>query len=246
MKVDFRKNIVHFKEIESTNTYAIQYTKEKEIDSPIIIVTDFQSSGKGQRENNWESKKGENLLLSVILKHEIDIFNQFDLNVITSLSLLDLVRQLEIHNVTIKWPNDILVGVNKIAGVLIHNRIKAKKIIYSIIGVGININQDNFREFPRNATSIKKETSISFDINKILHDFLSIMEKRYLDYIQNKDCKLDEYLKNLYLINKVSDFQINGKETQGIIKAVNQQGMLIVDLNHKRKKFKSNQIRFLV
>ena len=122
MKVEFRKNIIHFKEIESTNSVALDCIKDKSVQENVVIITDFQKNGAGQREKSWESERGMNLLMSVILTPNITLKEQFQLSIFTSLAICDLLNETQLKDVKIKWPNDILIRDKKVAGILIQKR----------------------------------------------------------------------------------------------------------------------------
>ena len=124
MKVELGKNIIHFNELNSTNEFAINFIKNNKINSPIIITTDFQVNGAGQREKIWESEQGKNLLMSVILSPNISLKDQFNLTILSSLAISDLLNEYKLKNVKIKWPNDILINDKKIAGILIQNKVR--------------------------------------------------------------------------------------------------------------------------
>lgn len=245
MKIDFTKQIIHFQELDSTNSYAMEFAEEKELNNPVIISTDFQKKGKGQTNNDWESERSKNLLMSLIINLGIKIDKQFDLNVITSLCLIDLLETLNLQEIAIKWPNDILVGTKKIAGILIQNKIFSNDVKYSVVGIGLNINQEIFPDFYRQATSIKNETSKLWNISDVKLNLLSIMEKRYLQYFINRELQFDEYLKYLYRINKSSNFKIDKSIVAGRIKSVDRQGSLILELDRGKRYFHSFEIKML-
>ena len=245
MKVEFNTNIIRCLEVESTNSYAIGLLQNNQIKNFTVVVADFQSKGKGQRSNSWHSEKSSNLLLSLIIKHRINISNQFNLNVLISLSIIDLLNQVGIHNISIKWPNDILIDNKKIAGILIENKIKGSEIINSVIGIGLNVNQKKFPKFQREATSIKNEIFVESKINSILHSLLLCIEKRYSEYIISDNSIIEEYLDHLYLRNKLASFEINGERIVGRILSVSKNGKLLVELNDENKEFGLQEIKFL-
>jgi len=245
MKVEFRKNIIHFKEIESTNSVALACIKDKSVQEHVVIITDFQKNGAGQREKSWESERGMNLLMSVILTPNIVLKEQFQLVIFTSLAICDLLNEIQLKDVKIKWPNDILIRDKKVAGILIQNKVKSDKISHSVIGVGLNVNQMVFKEYSPKATSIFSELSKEINLNKIRDKLLYFMEKRY-DEIKNGKNLMKEYQKNLYLKGQKSYFLIDGKKVVGIIKSVTSSGKLIVEIDERgEKEFFLNEIKFL-
>lgn len=136
--------IVFIKNLPSTNTYAVSLLKEGDIPEGTIIYTNFQASGRGQMGNTWESEDGKNLLISIIIFPKmIKPAKQFIISKTVSLGIYDFLRR-HINNVLIKWPNDIYVNNDKIAGILIENSLLNDEIESTIVGIGINVNQQKF------------------------------------------------------------------------------------------------------
>ena len=243
MKGVFRKNIIHFKEVESTNLLSLSMMKENKTSLPFVITTDFQTSGKGQLSNKWDSENGKNVLMSVAINTDIKIENQFILNVIPSLSVLDLLEDLNLENLSVKWPNDILVGKRKISGVLIQNKLLSDTIKSTVIGIGLNINQSKFTTFKREATSVKNENLINLSLSEISHRLLDFLEFRF-SKSDNENWK--DYSEKLYLKDKVAPFEIEGKKQMGIIKRVNKTGELVLETEDSIRNFQMKEIEFLI
>lgn len=243
MKGVFRNNIIHFKEIKSTNLLALSMMKENKRSLPFVITTDFQTSGKSQGSNKWDSENGKNVLMSVAINTDIKIENQFILNVISSLSVLDLLEDLNLENLSVKWPNDILVGKRKIAGILIQNKLLSDTIKSTVIGIGLNVNQSNFTTFKREATSVKNEHSINLSLSEISDRLLDFLEFRFAKS-DNENWK--DYSEKLYLKDKAAPFEIEGKKQMGIIKRVNKTGELVLETEDSIKNFQMKEIEFLI
>ena len=149
--------ITHFKNIESTNQY-LQRLLDEGIDiTDNIVVADFQTSGKGQGCNVWQSEDGMNLLFSIALDMSfLKAENQFLLTQMVSVAMIDVLKKyLPEESLFIKWPNDIYFNDKKIAGILIKNEIKGMMLGTSIIGIGLNVNQTYFDKSLPNPISIK-------------------------------------------------------------------------------------------
>ena len=123
----------------------------------LVVFSENQTDGKGQRGNSWITERGKNLTFSLFLKPSILISTQFVLSKIVSLSIVDFLMEMGVKDVKIKWPNDIYCGDKKIAGILIENTISEGKINNCIVGIGLNVNQVNFDSSIQNATSLKLE-----------------------------------------------------------------------------------------
>ena len=172
-----------------------------------MVNTSYQKGGRGQRNNNWLSEKGKNLTFSFLLEPNIELSNQFLLHIITSISIFKTLLEINIKNISIKWPNDIYVNDKKIAGILIENLVYRKFIHKSVIGVGLNINQTNFGIL--NATSTINQTMKKHNLDQILQIFKSIFNKEYLKLNSNKiHEEFDFYKKNLigYQIEKQYEY----------------------------------------
>ena len=158
------------------------------LDNLSVIAVRCQTKGRGQRTNTWESAPGENLTFSIILKDlEILPGEQIAISQITALSVLDYLSSHGIY-AKIKLPNDIYVGSKKICGILIENSIRGGRIPWSIIGIGINVNQTVFPSSLPNPTSIFLETipAAILDLDLQLVHFHKIYSTYYSDYLANR------------------------------------------------------------
>ena len=133
--------VIKFDAIGSTNKYLKKLYLKKSIQDRLLVITNNQFNGKGQKNNKWLSEPNKNLTFSFykILKNR-KIQNPFTLNCIISLSVLKVLKQFGVPNLKVKWPNDILSDTKKISGILIENFYRQNFLYSSIIGVGININ----------------------------------------------------------------------------------------------------------
>lgn len=247
-----KNKILTLDAVDSTNNFLYQYA-EHHANEPegLVIAAKNQLKGKGQRGNSWHSESGKNLTFSLLLKPFIHTQNQFILSQLISLALIDFFNTffipIDTKKVTIKWPNDIYVGNNKIAGMLIENMIKKERITQSIVGIGINVNQVNFDSNIRNPTSLKKELKNEFfDLSYLLHQVLYFINKRYNSYKTNNLLDLNnEYKHHLYLINQTANFSIKGKICKAKIVGVTKAGKLILHENGKRKDYDLKEIEFI-
>ena len=156
---------IYVTECLSTNDILTNLLKRNKVVEGDSIETDFQYQGKGQRNNTWISEKESNILLSFLLSPNLKVENQFIIHVLVSISLIKLLNKLNI-DARIKWPNDIYVGDKKIAGILIENFIFKKKVQNSVVGIGLNLNQRNFKGF--RATSVYLETNIKYEKKEVV------------------------------------------------------------------------------
>ena len=134
-----------------------------------FLRTDFQTAGRGQTGNGWESEEGKNLLCSILLPPRQ---NLFELNVITSVAVHRMISKLGISELTIKWPNDIYWRDKKVAGILIENAIIGNEVKYSIAGIGLNVNQIEWFSNAPNPVSLKQIYGIDFDVEEVAERLL--------------------------------------------------------------------------
>lgn len=171
-------HIVVQNELESTNNYAKQLVSDK-VEEGTVVLAQFQSKGRGQKGNYWESEAGKNLLFSLILYPDfLEAEFQFSLSMLVSLAIVSVLDE-ETEQVRIKWPNDIYVGKLKIGGILIENTIKGSKLGSTIVGIGLNLNQEVFSSNAPNPVSLKRLTHKDYDIARILQQFLHNFDSLY-------------------------------------------------------------------
>lgn len=205
------KNIIEIEETGSTNLYASDLLRSKEIPEGTVISAFRQSSGRGLGSNSWESEAGKNLTISIILYPSfLPIEKQFMLNKVVSLGVYDIITKL-IENtnslvnksiVKIKWPNDIYIGDKKVSGILIENAIIGNKFLHSIVGIGININQEIFLSDAPNPVSLKNITGKEYGLKECLELLCSYLDKRYFQLKNDNYKAIDkDYLSTLYVVS---------------------------------------------
>lgn len=164
--------IVHIDETDSTNRWLKSHQLIAKSQEPMVVWTDYQAAGKGQGTNSWESERGKNLLFSIFYHPEaIPANRQFVISMAISLAIADALGE-QIGDVSIKWPNDIYWRNGKIGGILIENRLSGQIIRDSIIGVGINVNQQHFHSDAPNPVSLWQIHGQETDREALLHEIL--------------------------------------------------------------------------
>jgi BirA family transcriptional regulator, biotin operon repressor / biotin---[acetyl-CoA-carboxylase] ligase len=238
------KQFVFVPECHSTNTLALQISQSKTVNEGTVIITNNQTAGRGQRGNTWESAAGMNLTFSVILTPGfLEPKAQFQLTIVTSLAICDFLETKCKVSVSIKWPNDILIQMKKISGILIENQVQGSRITYAIIGIGLNINQTGFQH--DNATSLKATTTLEYRLEEVLHDVLQFLEVRYLQLKQQKITMLkNAYLSKLYLKDQPHVFTSNNRRLEGIIRGVDDTGRLCLESDGSLQYFGNKEIAF--
>ncbi len=236
-----------FDTVTSTNDKLKELLNKKELDEFTVVKAAMQTAGKGQTGNRWESEKGKNLTVSILLKPTfLDPGIQFYISKIASLAILNTLNKYGIKAL-IKWPNDIYVDGKKIAGILIENSIMGTGLAESIVGIGLNINQKEFSSNVKNPVSmihiLQKET----DTDKILHELQDMLHRFYKLLQDNKFEDIDHaYFDALYRRHTVSRFKdINGEFTAEIL-SVEPTGFLILkDTSGIIRKYAFKEVEFL-
>ena len=241
----FTKNQIKLNQIDSTNRFLLEFNKSSKISGPIVVTADYQSEGKGRTSKSWFSNRGENLLISLLINHNLHINKKFDLSILISLALKDFLSIYLNDDIHIKWPNDLIIKNKKIAGFIIDNLVQKSNIHTSVIGIGVNINQLKFNFFSPLATSISLENNCNYNLDDMKNNLLSCIENRYINFEKNSTL-YNEYLNYLYLKDKFSFFEINLKRVEAKIINVSEKGELFVQFkNDKIESFLLDEIKFL-
>ncbi|HET6243994.1 MAG: biotin--[acetyl-CoA-carboxylase] ligase [Bacteroidetes bacterium] len=222
------QRLIQLDKVESTNIFASELISNSFVPEGTLITAKEQTLGRGQRGTSWISEPGKNIILSVVLKPAfLSVTNQFQLNKALALAVRDLFLHYTLNNVTVKWPNDIYINDAKLAGILIQNQIKNAFITYSIVGIGINVNQEKFPWDIPHANSLKNITGIDYNLNECIEKLCEYIEKRYLQLRSNFTIDT-EYLQNLYKFDQQADFLVNEQFVKGKITGITTQGKLVV------------------
>tara|TARA_B100000941_G_scaffold91858_1_gene63750 strand:+ start:69 stop:827 length:759 start_codon:yes stop_codon:yes gene_type:complete len=239
------KTVIYLPQCHSTNTEIQTFLKKMTLNEGSILVTDFQINGRGQQNNKWLSQKGKNILMSILLKPTFLRLNkQFYLNIITCLATTDALEVFTGNNLKIKWPNDIYAGINKIAGILLEASVSKRNIDHTIIGLGVNINQQEFGGLK--ATSVLLETGSTQRIDDIMELILLSLEKWY-QKLKNRDYEeiILRYHSLLFWRNEKHVFYIRGELIDGQIKGINNRGQLIVEIKGVNQIFNNKELVFV-
>jgi len=241
-------NIIRKNRALSTNTLAHELLKKELLPEGTIIRADEQTKGRGHAGNSWESEAGKNLTFSVLLYPQfLNVEAQFMLSKVTSLAMVDFLSET-IDQSTIKWPNDIYVENDKIAGILIENSIIGSEFNHSIIGIGLNVNQTHFLSDAPNPISMRLITGTTFDLEEALHSLCEKLEKRYTQLINNQVDEIDqEYLSNLFRYNAFYPYR-HGKDIfSARITGVDPFGALILETKTGEiRKYRFREIDYML
>ncbi len=242
--------IKHIEDTGSTNETVIELINKRKAEPPFVLCAGHQLSGKGYHNNYWEDEKGKNILCSLVIRPETILpQDQFVITQIISLAVASTITSyFDNRDVKIKWPNDIYVNDKKIAGILIKNFIKGNSIDYSVIGLGLNVNQKDFLEKTPNPTSLLLETGEYFDKEEILRNILLKFNYYYSIAENDRTILKRKYIKNLYRYGKVSTFtDENNNIFKGKITDVTPYGQLIIETpDNKLLTFDFKEVKFII
>ena len=171
------KHILYFKEITSTQEIAKQMADEK-LANGSIVLTDFQTQGKGTKDRKWLASKEKNIMMTLILYPHINISKLEGLTIKIAQAIQKAIYQLYGYELTIKQPNDLLLNGKKIAGILTQSVSQKEQVTNLYIGIGFNVNEIEFpEELQTIATSLRKEFSKEFEREEIIAKILEEVEK---------------------------------------------------------------------
>jgi BirA family biotin operon repressor/biotin-[acetyl-CoA-carboxylase] ligase len=226
-----RYNVQIFDVLDSTNKY-LEEMDVSSVEEGLVVRAACQTAGVGQKGNVWESDGYKNLTFSVLLKPIfLPIANRFMLTKVISLAMVDFLKQeISTETISIKWPNDIYVGKNKICGILISNKFRAGIYKTSIVGLGFNVNQTMFGSNIPNPTSLKIIKGTDYELSVVLDSIMYHILTRYDELKSGKILELDEkYRANLLYLGEEREYYYRDNLIRGTIKGVTEEGFLLLE-----------------
>jgi BirA family biotin operon repressor/biotin-[acetyl-CoA-carboxylase] ligase len=225
------QQVLWLPECGSTNTEARELIGQNRATEGCTVITDCQTAGRGQRGNTWEALPGENLTLSVIWRPVfLAATAQFRLNLAVALGVHDWAQTLLGPDpaLRVKWPNDLYYHDQKLGGILIENTLNGAQIHWSVVGIGLNVNQARFGV--PTATSLAVLTGHAYSLPPLAERLLEFLERRYLQARSGQYAALHhEYLGKLYRFQEWHHFGINNLATPGRIVNVTDAGQLVLE-----------------
>jgi len=175
----FDNQLIELESVDSTNNYAMARIHEGMACDGMAFITQNQWGGKGQRGKNWLSQPGQNLTMSIVLEPgRLILTQQFLFSAAIALGILKLVKSLKKGKWSIKWPNDIYWNDRKAAGILIENVILGQYWPYSVVGIGVNLNQETFPPEIPNAVSLKNITGKNYEPVPLAREVVTIVQSQ--------------------------------------------------------------------
>ena len=239
---------VHLEQADSTNAYLQRKQSECDIRNWVVSAGE-QTAGKGMGSNSWESEVGKNLTFSLALGVDfLPAGRQFLLSEAVALGLVQaLDALLPSEKFLIKWPNDIYYENRKLAGILINSTIKANMMDVSIIGIGLNVNQMQFQNWPTHPISLKQITGKTYDLQPLLEQ-IAVHISNKVEQLKSNPALIElEYLQRLFRYHSWADYEVNGEVLRLFMTGIDTFGrLLLVDKAEKEYCFDVKEIKFIL
>ncbi|MBB2146294.1 biotin--[acetyl-CoA-carboxylase] ligase [Pedobacter sp. LMG 31464] len=243
------QNRIKLLAVDSTNNFLKDLVSKSEpLPEGTVIMADDQFAGRGQQENTWHAEPGKNLTISILLKPKfLPLNQQFLLNMAISIAINKVLTGYVANGFSIKWPNDIYYFDKKLGGILIESSVIGNTIKTAVIGIGLNINQQEFaEELTKTATSLHQILQEDVNLEELLIEICSQIESLYLQLKAGNYTFLREaYVDKLYKLNKPAIYRQNGEIFEGIIRGVTDLGLLNVERNGEITHYNFKEIEFL-
>lgn len=226
----YLKELVHVQLGQFPNAKSLS----KSVPEFFSVMAGYQTNGRGQQDCCWKSEPNKNALFSTLMFPKIHPAQQFYISKIVSLSIIDYIKTLipNHKNLSIKWPNDIYYHDRKLAGILIENSIMGEEILYSVVGIGLNINQQYFDSQLPNPISVSQITELTYDIEDAVKTIINNISFRYAILLEDIAAYDYEYEQLLYKKNKEFEYEYNNQKFLARIKGVNEYGKLLLLKNN--------------
>ena len=238
----------HFEQIDSTNAFLQKQQSECDI-SNWVVSADEQTAGKGMGSNSWESEVGKNLTFSLAADMSfLPAERQFLLSEAVPLGIVEVLdKLLPVEKLSIKWPNDIYYGNRKLAGILINSTIKTNMMDISIIGIGLNVNQMQFQNWPTHPISLKLITGKEYALQQLLVQLAEHIMKKVEQLKSDPTIIEQSYLKRLFRYRTWADYEVDGKVLRLFMTGIDPFGRLqLVDEQQTLYTFDIKEIKFVL
>ena len=236
----------HFAQLDSTNAFLQRQQSECDIRN-WVVSADEQTAGKGMGNNGWESEVGKNLTFSLAVDMGfLPAERLFLLSKAVPLGIIEVLDELlPAEKLSIKWPNDIFYENRKLAGILINSTIKASMMDISIIGIGLNINQMQFQDWPTHPISLKMISGKDFDLQPLLEQIAERIIMKVEQLKTGPTSIEQDYLKRLFRYHTWADYEVDREVLRLFMTGIDQFGRLqLVDEQQTSYTFDIKEIKF--
>lgn len=240
--------IIRMESVDSTNNYLRELITKECLPDGSAVLVDFQTAGRGQAGNSWESERGKNLTFSIaVYPSAIPANRQFLISQVSALSIKDTLDSYT-KGISIKWPNDIYWENKKISGMLIENNLMGVSIHSSIIGIGLNLNQEVFKSNAPNPVSLFQITGKVYDREEVFRRALSCFYARYLQLLHGEFGDIEkDYANSLYRREGLFSYRDSGGVFKAQIRGTEPDGRLVLQLsNGNTRKYAFKEVEFII
>lgn len=239
--------IIRLHSVDSTNAELSRRVQHENLPEGTVILALHQTAGRGQAGNNWHSEPAQNLTYSMVLyPHFLGVQQQFYLSMAVAAAVQQVVARY-VHDCLVKWPNDIYTGQRKLGGILIENALQGNTIRQSIIGIGLNVNQQQFDSSLPNPASVYTSTGVNLNCDELLEELLDALDAALLQLRAGQlESISTRYHRHLYGCQKPMLFDINGTVSEGIIEGVAATGELLLRMHGELQQFHFKQIKYIL
>lgn len=246
---DTMMQLIHYPQLDSTNNECRRLLQANQIGEGAVIMTAWQSAGRGFGRNRWESAPNQNLTISILLQPQnLRAEDQFFLTCITSLALKDTVGLLipNADDIRIKWPNDLYAGNKKLAGILVENDVMGPFISNSILGIGLNVNQKQFESDAPNPISVALLSGQNHEVSEVLQILWDCLMHWYQQLQQGQAKHIRQaYLTAMYRFGQWARYACGEQVFEARITGTDPHGQLLMeDRSGKLLCFEFKEVRF--
>ena len=241
-----KKTFIELEKTVSTNVFLMEKPEKDRIGT--VVYAHEQTAGKGMGTNSWESAPGMNLTFSMGVDMSfMEAADQFLLSQAVPLGLLDVLDTILPVKALVKWPNDLIVEGRKLAGILIDSTIHGQMMGVSIVGIGVNVNQIQFQDWPTHPVSLKMILGREVELEPLLYRMVEAVAQRVEKLRTPEGVALlkKDYLERLYRYHEWADYEVNGQKVRRYITGIDSFGRLeTLDESSKEFVYDIKEIRF--
>ena len=233
------RKVVYYDETDSTNNRA-KDSGEKNGAHGTLFIADKQNAGKGRRGRAWESPSGKSIYMTILLRPQITPDKAPMLTLIMGLSVAEGIRKVSGAETEIKWPNDIVMNKKKVCGILTEMATEMEYVNYVVIGVGINVNQQQFpEEIADTAASLCRETGRIYRRSELIAAVLERFEENYGIFLKTGDLSGIQKAYDAVLVNCGQEVRVlePGHEYEAVAEGINRNGELMVRLPDGERRY---------
>jgi len=235
------RNFIYYDEVDSTNSELLKDDRIKLHGS--VMFAEYQLKGRGRRDRNWISEKEQALTFSILLTEKNSSKKLNFINLAASLAVAQSIENLYQLDIQLKWPNDVMIGNKKIAGILIESTSIKEKIDRVVVGIGVNVNQSSFAgKFIIPPTSIRKEFHKTVKRERLMSEILNEFEEIINKINKDREKILDNWRARCKWIGEKIKIVDGETEIFGLFEDINENGYLILKTRDDKRTIYSGDV----